>query len=50
MIDRAEKKFHDAAVELLKDTKRNFHVEINAEHENESVKIKSQFSRTFKKN
>jgi len=48
-LESAEQKLRDAAVELMKQTKRNVHIEINAEHQNESVKITTNFTKSFKK-
>jgi hypothetical protein len=49
-LEDIEQKLHEATVELMKKTERNVHIEINAEHNSESVKITTNFNRTFKGN
>lgn len=48
-LEDAEQKLQEVTVELMKQTKRNVHIEINAEHQGESVKIVINFTRSFKK-
>lgn len=48
-LESAEQKIQEATVELMKQTNRNVHIEINAEHQSENVKIITNFTKSFKK-
>ena len=47
-IEKFEEKLRLLVIELLKDSKRNVHVEIDAEHVNQNVKVKTTFNQSFK--
>ena len=47
-IERFEDKLRIAVLELMKDINRNVHIEIDAEHNSKSVKIKLQLNNSFK--
>lgn len=48
-LEIAEQKLQEVTAELMRYAKRNVHIEINGEHNSESMKISTNFSKTIKK-
>ncbi|MBN2401999.1 MAG: hypothetical protein JXN64_06345 [Spirochaetes bacterium] len=47
-IDKFEEKIRLVVLELMEEADRNIHIEIDSEHINKSIKIKSSLTKTFK--